>query len=316
MAYNVADAAANLDAVNTALVEGFKDAGSSALGTWAMLAAEFGAASSPRADFGYIESLATTQVLRQGEDPVFSGARAYNAQYEMEIISRAMSLGRLEVEYDGTGRYAATARQFGAMPDEALENRIWSLIDGNTLTGPDGVALISTAHPHGPSGNQSNSTTSALSHATFRAGLVAMQGYQRENGDYYRSGSTLLFCNQSDQAIALEVTGANKPLTIDSSGAFDQTSNVVGITSIENVYEGICSVIIVPQLASGNWLLVDDTKPMVRPWAIQFGQRPAAIPADPNSDAYKKRNLVELQIKGDLIHGPGHWQSAYGNLSN
>jgi hypothetical protein len=61
---------------------------------------------------------------------------------------------------------------------------------------------------------------------------------------------------------------------------------------------------------------MDLTKPGVRPWVLGHGA-PMQESHPDEADDYVVRKLAQLEwvIFGDIAHGPGHWQAAYGKIS-
>jgi phage major head subunit gpT-like protein len=232
----------------------------------------------------------------------------------METLYKRHKLARRRIQYDPSGRVGKAVQAFAEEDVFIFNERVWSKIVANTLTGPDGVALFSTAHPHAPGGGtQSNLTTNALSFSSFRAGMQAMQGFQRENGSYVRSRATHLFVPPSLEATAKEVAGADKPVNVTSGGALDGGANVVGVTAIANVYDGEVMVVVEPHMEDDPdmWILADLSK-TGKPYTFAPGEEVVPSVTDTtDSDQVRLKDEFDFILQGDLITGPGHWQLCY-----
>ncbi|MGB0972796.1 MAG: hypothetical protein ACPGVG_17830, partial [Mycobacterium sp.] len=237
----IANEAAALQAANTAYLNMVNV--EAIPGIWSELSLDRGPALATRMAAGYIDDLSTFRTQVAGQKRIFDGGRAYEATYTMATISKAFSLARTDVQYDPSGRKAAMITQ--AQAEAAMlmwEDTMLQVVAANTLAGPDGVALISSSHPNGPSGNQSNNAGAGLSHSTFRTGIAAMHNFQRENGSYIRASPTHLLVAPAQEDEALEIVGADKPIYFNASGA-EAAASVIGGVTIDNVYKGRCKVL-------------------------------------------------------------------------
>ena len=310
----ITDFAAKLDAANTLYSDRFAAVSDLFPGFYQQLAENLGPSTATKLEVGYVDDLGPIRTLQPGESRMYDGGRAYSTTYEMETLYLSMEMTRRQFEYDHSGRIGRMMSQFVARAALMWENKVWESIQANSLLGPDGVALISAAHPNGPAGaTQSNSTTSVLSHATYRAGRAAMQSFQKENGEYLGMAGTHLYVHPDEEPIAKEITGADRPFSIDNTGA-EATASVVASTTIGNVFQGDVVVVVTSRMASGDWLIVDQSKPGVRPWVVSIGEDPKVHAPSEDDEALRQRDMLQWFIQGDLIQGPGHWQSIYGRI--
>lgn len=263
-------------------------------------------------NIGYTENLGVTRVMRAGQSRTYDGLRAYSATYDLETIYRAHQISRKEVQYDPSGRTGKSVAKFAAEQLEMVDRYIWAALKANTKVGPDGVVLFSASHPTGDS-TQSNVTASSLGHSSYRAGKAAVRSFIRENGDALSMNPTHLFVPVTSEDVAKEVTGADKPVAIDASGA-EATASVVTSTTIKNVYQGDTTVIVTPLMAADTWALMD-LSGSARPWAHGFGEKPTHNAPDENSEAKRNRDMLEYFLQGDICQGPGNWQTIYGKIS-
>lgn len=311
----ITDFADKLAAANTAYVETF-DSIEIWPGSFQLFTEDVGNINATAMSIGYTEDLAQARTMKPGQDRAFDGLRAYAASYDLEEVYAALRLERIKVQNDSSGRITRELQRFVQRGASIINTKVWTKLTANTVTGPDGVALLSTAHPNGDGGaTQSNKTTDALSHASYNAGKAAMRSYTRENGEDLDMTASHLFVHPDEERIAKEITGAERPVSVDNAGAVD-TGTRIGVTSITNVYQGDTTVVVTPKITSGDWLLMDLTKPGVRPWALGHGApMQAAYPDERDDYVVRKLAMLEWVISGDIAHGPGHWQAAYGKLS-
>ena len=141
-----------------------------------------------------------------------------------------------------------------------------------------------------------------------------MRGFVRENGQPLDMQPTHLFVPVGSEDVAREVTGADKVVALNNTGA-EATSGVVTSTSIRNVYEGDTTVVVTPRMAAGTWFLMDLSTAGVRPWVYGFGRKPEALLPDPHDESIKKLAMLEYILSGDIAQGPGYWQAIYGKIS-
>ena len=310
---NVADFTSKLEAANTGYSDTIDAIGDVFPGTFNLFSEDVGAPNGEKVNIGYTEDLGQVRVMYPGQSRMFDGMRAFGAEYEVEEIYTAHTLSRMRVDYDSSERIARGLKRAAQRGADIVETKLWETLAANTKVGVDGVALISTSHSSGAL-TQSNLTTTALGHVSYRAGKAAMRNLVRENLQPYNMMPTHLFVPPGLEDVALEVTGANRAFSINNTGT-EATSSVVATTTIENVYQGDTTVVVTPRMTAGTWLLFDLSKPGVRPWAHSFGKMPQPLMPDPHDESVKKLAMLEYILSGDIAQGPAHWQSAYGKIA-
>jgi hypothetical protein len=178
-------------------------------------------------------------------------------------------------------------------------------------TGVDGVALLHDSHPYGEDGGTwDNKVTTALSFTSFDAGITSMESLVGENGQPLRLSPTHLMVGPALQRTALEITGAQRPVPFSAS-AQDASSSIVAVSTIENVYVGRVVVVVNPRMTSStDWLLMDLSRPGVRPIAMGVLEQPHAVAVtDPQSEPVRMRSKYayycegRAAIAGFLPHG-------------
>lgn len=246
----------------------------------------------------------------------FQALRAHAKSYPVEKWTRNVKVDALLVRHDSTGAIGRRISQEMARVRDYFEKPLFDLLYNNP-DGFDDVPLISSAHPFGPGGTtQSNSTASALSHASFRAGIAAMQSFAMENGEPLEMSPTHLLVGTDLEATALEVAGIDRPVGMTAAGSTDQTASNIGVTTIRNVYEGRVSVIVSPRVRAGCWYLMDLSKPGIRPLVLGEARPPTPIPLD-DEKAHSRFYHDDWvgSVEADAAMGPGLWPCIYGKAA-
>lgn len=246
----------------------------------------------------------------------FQDIRAHGKSYPVEPWTRNVRVPALRVRHDSTGAIGRFLSQEMGRVASYFEKPVFDMLYENP-SGFDGVALISGSHPYGPGGaTQSNTTASALSHVSFRAGIAAMQSWKMENDEPLEMSPTHLVVGTDLEATALEVAGIDKPVNVSSAGALDAGASVVGVTAIRNVYEGRVSVVVSPRVRTGCWYLMDLSKPGLRPLILGEARRPTAIPLDDEKAHSRFYNDDWVgSVEADFALGAGLWPTIYGKPS-
>ena len=137
------------------------------------------------------------------------------------------------------------------------------------LTNPesyDGISLVSSSHTNA-SGTFDNELT-AYDGTNERTIIEEAQAkehtFKLPNGHVIDLRYTEIWCAGADYYNWVEATMAERRTNVDSSGDYDQTSNVVGMASFSNTAGGITPVVI-DEFASGQYLFVDNRAPWKRP---------------------------------------------------
>jgi hypothetical protein len=258
---------------------------------------------------GYVEDTARIRDVTPGVPQERDTSRAYGATYPIKTRALTMSLPRLVVKGDRSGRTAAALSAFGQR--DIMEVKVWEAILANTILGVDGVPLFSTTHPHGPSGNQGNATSAALTRPAFVAARAAQRALRKENGSYLDVQSDVLFVGPLLEETALELVNADRSKGLNNTGA-EATSGVVTSSAIRNVYEGLVRVVVTPLITGTQWYLADATNPAQRGFCHgMLGGLEVITPTADDADC-KDLDILTWQVKADIAFGPANWQRIYG----
>lgn len=316
---SILDRADKLDAAATAFEEAANTAFARADPVWSDFTADLGEATSRKTRVGYVEDGAELRVLPEGAEREWDSlGRAYEVEYELETIYKASKLALNDIDFDHSGRIQSALNGLLESGQYITGRRIWARLTANPV-GLDGVSLLSTAHPYGEDGaTQSNRTTDDLGYDSYNAARIAMGTLKRENGEALDFVPTHLYVPPALERLAIEIAGPTRPLSVDSNGDFGATSSVVGAIPMNNVYQGQQLTVVKSRYftADTDYLFMDLSRAMYRPWAAAFGQRPEGrIVTDLNDKDIRDSEMVPAWVQAKIAHGPAHWQTVWGRLS-
>lgn len=242
--------------------------------------------------------------------------RAYAQSITIKRYEATVGIDRLEVEADQSGVVGNMIRAFLADNIRGYEGVLTTNILANTALGYDGVAQFSASHPNTAStGN--NLTTSALTPSTYNAGRTAMRLFTDENGTSYNASPTHLVVGPAQERMALEITGATRPMAVSNAGAYDGTSNIVGGVTIPNVFVGEQIVIVNQKFTGNQWMLLDLSKP-AKPFtkAVFRNLQPIVKDGgDMTADSRFFQDKYFYSLEADVALVPGAWQLSYGSVT-
>ncbi|UJR81484.1 Mu-like prophage major head subunit gpT family protein [Sandaracinus amylolyticus] len=245
----------------------------------------------------------------------FQDLRSFRQSYPVEPYEKSLRIPALNVRHDSSGAIARRISAFLQSVVSYFDKPVFDMLMSNPV-GFDGVALCSTSHPFGPNGGvQSNKSNNPLSHSEYRAALKTMGGWLSENGEPLEMSGTVLLVGTDQEDIALEVAGVDKPVNVGQTGTLDANANVVGVTTVKNVFQGRTTVIVSPRVSATKWAVLDMSKPGLAPLVIGVARKPEAIAMDkPDSPARFERDDWEGSIEADFALGAGVWPTLFGNL--
>lgn len=238
-------------------------------------------------------------------DKTFKALRAYKQQVEVEEWAVGVELKRLQVDADTSGTVDATLRAFLSDQVDAFEKMIMDELLTNP-TGYDGVALLHDSHPHTNSTGD-NLTTDALGLSSFRAMDEAMRGFQNEDGKPMNVRPNTLLVGEGNKFKALEITGADRPIYFDNTGA-EATSSVIDGITIQNVTSGSHNVVVTPYIDGEQWYLMDLTREGLRPMlTARYRSFEPQTQTGMDSEARFMRDHYRFSLEGDYGVGAGLW---------
>lgn len=243
--------------------------------------------------------------------------RAYSQNYPLKQYEATFSLPGTKVRGDKTGVVAKRVGEFAARIPSMVDKIVIDALVANSLTGYDGVALLSDSHVNvGSGGTSDNLTTSALSFSTFKTAVQSIEETADENGKFLGLQCTHLLVGTAQKRIGMEVTGSMRPVAMDTSGAQDTTSNVNAAVLLQNYIGGSVQLIVSPYITGNQWFAMSLNQPGVRPYGLAIFREATHIPLTEDRDPARFENdEYRWSIEFDATPFPMAWQSIYGSVS-
>lgn len=251
----------------------------------------------------------------------YGSLRSYARRERVVMYSTdALELSRLQVEKDKSGivskrlsDYLSASANFWDKPviDKLLANPV----------GIDGVSILNDSHSYGAAGaTWDNKVTIALSPDTFNTGIVAMAGVRFENGEPAGMYPTHLVCGPKLEKMARDLCeNAFRPFPMAATG-LEAYVSALAPTAIPNWMAGKIQVVISARFVDGthddDWLLMDLSKPGVRPIIMGEALAPRAVVVDdPQSEPMLQRSSYAYYVEGAAAIGGYIPHCIYGRLS-
>lgn len=252
----------------------------------------------------------------------FSDALATSQTITLRTYEQSFKIKRLDLQTDRTGAIARRMRSFLGDTAYIYDKLAHEALIANG-TGYDGVALFSASHPRGPAGaTQSNTSSTALSHAQFEAVMVAGSSLRDINGEPLGISYNMLRVGPKLAALAREITGSNeRVIAVDNTGA--ETGTRVAAASGPNarglqVFSGgSVDVVVDPRLvgtADDYYYFFDTSRGVSALVGYEF-RSPEAITLDrmDDPDRFHKDEFL-FSVECDVVFAPGAWQVAYAGI--
>lgn len=251
-----------------------------------------------------IGSMSNVPVVRRlnGQRDVES-MRAFLSSYELETWHASIALDRKAVQYDRVGLVNSRIAELGRAAESAMDKIAHEALFGNP-TAFDAAALFSASHPFGPSGgNQSNTSTTALSHAQHAAMMRQAALLQDEQGEPLSVNFTHLIVGPKLEQLAMEILQADtRPVALANDGL--EAGTRVAATSIKNVYQGTLTLVVDKRFAGtydDYYLYVDENN---KPLRMRVGEAFQVIAQDQrNSSSVFDKDMIQLALQADIATG-------------
>ena len=276
------------EALNTAFMavgeEVFSKRGDSTYGLISMTAPANG-------KFFELDALGATGIVRElVGSRRFANLRAYaNRTRVVPYSTDALEIPILDIELDKSGMLAAKLAAYAQSVSNFLEKPVIDAFLGNP-TGIDGVSLIATTHPYAyGGGNWSNDAAAALTPDSFNTAIKNMTALLLENGEPAGFFPTHLYCGPANRKMAYDLCDNDlRPFPMAATG-LEAYASALAPAAIGNWMRGKIQVVIEPRSHNGTndtgWVLMDLSRPGVRPMAVGEGRAPRAeIVDDPGSE--------------------------------
>lgn len=250
----------------------------------------------------------------------------YLREYNQTIVlgpmwSQMLKFTRRQMETgDQLGLVGRSIQRFLKTQAGALDADAKAVYFSATGAGPtcyDGAALFSTAHPHGPSGNQVNLTASTnLSGPALDTVLTTMSGLKLENGEPMGVDGDTLIVGPALKYRALSLVGAMsdlRPISVDNAG--NETGTRIATAASSNVFQGTLKVVVDPRRpATGTgafyWEVVDSKLP---PPLMRHMYRAPEPHHQDQMDSFCRfmNDHFLFGVEGDWVTDAGFWPSAH-----
>lgn len=255
---------------------------------------------------------------------VYKEPRSYTFTVTYDQREATLILKRNMVDYDQTGVVNKALNGFiQANITDGYDNFVASQLDSASGAGPtgfDGVALYSTAHPHGPSSasTQSNlGSASNLSHSTLVTAEQTALLWLEENGRPVRPNFNVMRVGPNLKRRAQELLSADRMVIVNSDGDFDtkrstsSTFDVVGAATRSNVWQGDMTLVVDPRVTTYYWDL-HDTQKGYKPMILFITRAPEPIAQTDMTDPerFNNDNYV-YSVECDVGVAAGHWYATY-----
>lgn len=245
--------------------------------------------------------------------------RSYQQTLTFDTWEMTLQLSRTDVEYDTTGAVAraiSTTLEGGKNTYDEQAHTEFESNSGAGPTGFDGVALFSTAHPHGPASASTQSNLGSgtnLSHSTLVTAEQTGALLLHENGQPAGVKYNMIRVGPKQKRRVQELISADRVVVIDNDGNMSApgTDDVVGGATRSSVWQGDMTLV-VDERRTNFYTDLLDTSSSARPMVIQQNKFPEAIlRIDDTDEARWQRDLYEWALEADFGIHAGHWLSAY-----
>jgi len=182
----------------------------------------------------------------------------------------------------------------------------------------DGVYLASASHPYATraGATQSNYGTTALSLAQLDAIRILMRAYKLE-GELMGVEPDTLIVGPKLERLALEITGGDRPLAVDNSGA--ESGTRIGVTTVSTptkLYRGGSMNVVVTPRFNGTYddyfVVLDSQFPGGKPIIAVIVDDPHLVALDKETDLPRFMNNEYMwSVEANVGFFPGNPYSMY-----
>lgn len=243
----------------------------------------------------------------------FNGQRSYT--HDIELVRYHLS------EYYKRKNVMATPELVAQSQKGFIANAPYKMYDvaGFTylLTNPtsyDGAALLSASHRDSHD-NLLSSAVGAVKRTIVEEALDQQQAVTLANGVRVDVKWNELWCSSATYFEWIEELGPERRTNVNSSGAYDQTTGVVGMGSITNTAAGI-RVRQIEQFSGEQYLFVDTSASWKRPVICAKNGGLDLQIMDGESDSLPfLEDKIAMSFHSLHGYGPGLWEFCAGNFT-
>lgn len=253
-------------------------------------------------------------------EKVFRAMRAYAFTITLKSYAKSLELDFKKVRYDRINFTGKAIKRF--LTGTSIYDKVMTDVLLSNPVGYDGVALFSTAHPHGPGGtNQSNLLASTTwSRAVHRQVVVAGPALRDEEGEPLRVAYDTVMVGPSNVHLAQEITGSKQRVVGINNTGEEASTGVVAAGSVDNYLGNVLfrggemDVVLNPRFvgsAAGRVLYVDSSKGAM-PTLLLEGRKPESHEqTQMDSEGRFLKNKLRWSVEADIAGGAGLWQTAF-----
>lgn len=249
----------------------------------------------------------------------FDSIQASYLRATIEKWHRSFEIDRLDLTADKLGMIGRRIRQWVTSAARDYDKIATDALLANPI-GYDGVAIASTAHPRGPSGNQGNTGTTALSFPQHDTVMIAGASLRDQNGESLGVSYDTLMVGPKLAKLGREITQSTERVVPISAAGVEAYASAVAATSIPNkagleVYTGGSMTLVVnPRLVGtyDDYYVYQDTTLGPKPIRLYEFRAPELI--EQLSMDGETRFLLDKfrwSIETDCVAAPGAWQTFY-----
>lgn len=223
-----------------------------------------------------------------------------------------LGIDRTAIEDDQYGQIRIQIQQLATEAARHTEEMIFTVLAaGSAATYGlcyDGQYFIDTDHANVGAEyttSQSNKGTSALSSATLKTGITAMQKFKNDRG-------TVMGVNPTHLAVPPDLEWTAREI-LESVIVPDATAATYAAPTANNVLRGRLQLIVSPYLTDANdWFLLDCSKP-VKPMLLQKRTPCELESVEKGGEAFMKDKYLYGARERKAV-GYGLWQLCYGAI--
>lgn len=252
----------------------------------------------------------------------FGDVQAASVSHTLKTYEASFRIKRLDLLTDRTGNTARKMRSFLSDTAYIYDKLAHEALIANG-TGYDGVALYSSSHPRGPAGaTQSNTSTTALSHAQFEAMMIVGASLRDANSEPLGISYNVLRVGPKLAALAREITGSNERVIAVANDGLEAGTRVAAATGpnsrgVQVFSGGSVDVIVDPRLVGtyDDYYYAYDTARGASALVGYEFRSPEAITLDQmDDDARFHRDEFLYSVETDVVFVPGAWQVTFAGI--
>lgn len=253
-----------------------------------------------------------------GSAKQFKNGRTAYYSGDLQTYEVSTAINRIDLNYDPSGVVNAWVDGFRRIIEYADDYLLLTLFNANAALGLDGVALGSASHVYAT--NTNNLSTSAFSRSVFKSARASLYAFADEYGTPFNLGTwgmKVVAGTTIEMTVREVLLSELRAQAVDSSGAFDTTSSVVGAAAVPNQYQRLGVTPIFTQwlnsglIGSGNqWMIIADLPGDARPFVIGEGRQwEPQMQIDMGSEARFMLDEFRFSGEADKVYLPGFWPS-------